>query len=77
MQKKEEMDKAFVSASSQNSLQSEYQQELVIHLITKLLLVFAHTPRKCFKGLCLFRLLTQEIGVVSIQKSKQICSHFK
>lgn len=30
-------------------------------LYNKLLLVFVHTPRKCFKGLSLFRLLTWEI----------------
>lgn len=61
MQKKEEIDKALVTASSQNSSQSVYQQELVIYLIIKLLLVFAHTSRKCFKDLYLFRLLIQEI----------------
>lgn len=38
MQKKEKMDKAFVTASSQNSSQSAHQQELVIYLIINFLL---------------------------------------
>lgn len=71
MQKKEEIDKALVTASSQNSSQSVYQQELVIYLIIKLLLVFAHTSRKCFKDLYLFRLLIQEIVRSGFHKKKK------